>query len=160
MYKCWILPNPSSALRWPCIFPPLIWYCNKWCIFSISKLFLHSLDKSTWSWYCCFYALLDSSSLIFYLRFLHPWSRIVLACNFSCSFVLVLVSRLYWLHRTRECPRVPRWLSWLSICLGRGIKPCFGLPAQWGVCISLLLLLFHPFSLSLSLSLPKINKIK
>ena len=57
---------------------------------------------------------------------------------------------------------VPGWLNWLSICLwlgswsqSPGIKPCIGLPAQWGVCFSLSLC---PSPCSCSLSLLFSNK--
>ncbi len=63
----------------------------------------------------------------------------------SLAMVLINFNKL-WSFKKVSFRGAPEWLSWLSVCLqlrswsrGPGIEPHVRLPAQWGVCFSLLL---------------------
>ena len=78
-------------------------------------------------------------------------------CVLSHSLIHTLNKYILNDFNVKDIIRAPGWLSRLSICLQLrswsqvpGIKPCIGLPTQWGVCFSLLLCLCPACAISLS----------
>ena len=89
----------------------------------------------------------------------HFYSMSAFLFHSTCSSVTCLCSS--W-HPYKNSIGVPRWLSWLTVCLplrswshGSGIQPYFGLLAQRGICFCLC-----SYLCSCSLSLSQIRPLK